>query len=75
MTSARRSLLTLLAAITLLLPDALGMAADDLLPTRSPPAVGSPFGDLVLPDIRTGEPVDLASFRGKKVLLIEFASW
>ena len=62
----------------LLSPLSLGAAppaADTELPMRSPPAVGRPYGALVLPDIRTGRPVELASFRGKKVLLIEFASW
>ena len=28
-----------------------------------------------LPDIKTGRPVSLSDFRGKKVLLIQFASW
>ena len=28
-----------------------------------------------LPDIETGKPVTLSDFRGKKVLLIQFASW
>ncbi len=28
-----------------------------------------------LPDIHTGKPVSLSDFSGKKVLLIQFASW
>ena len=28
-----------------------------------------------LPDIETGRPVSLSDLRGKKVLLIQFASW
>ena len=31
--------------------------------------------DLVLPDIRTGEPFSLASLRGQKVVLLAWASW
>ena len=68
-------LASIVTAGLFLLAHAPAMTSDDLLPTREAPVVGSPFGDLVLPDIRSGEPVDLASFRGKKVLLIEFASW
>ena len=39
------------------------------------PRVGSPHADFTLPDIDTQEPVSLSQFRGKKVLLIHFASW
>lgn len=31
--------------------------------------------EIVLPDLRTGEPFDLASLRGQRVLLIAWASW
>ena len=31
--------------------------------------------DLVLPDIRTGEPFELSSLRGQKVVLLAWASW
>ena len=31
--------------------------------------------EIVLPDIRTGDPFDLASLRGQKVLLVAWASW
>lgn len=37
--------------------------------------VGQPHPEFVLPNIETGEPVSLSQFRGKKVLLIHFASW
>jgi hypothetical protein len=37
--------------------------------------IGQRHGDFTLPDIRTGKPVSLSDFRGKKVLLIHFASW
>ena len=39
------------------------------------PKVGEPHPEFTLPDIQTGKPVALADFRGKKVLLIQFASW
>ena len=39
------------------------------------PKVGQRHPDFTLPDIRTGQPVALSDFRGKKVLLIHFASW
>ncbi len=39
------------------------------------PAVGQPHVGFTLPDLHTGKPVSLAEFRGKKVLLIQFASW
>lgn len=44
-------------------------------PAREAPALGEPFGPLVLPTVDGSGPVDLALFRGRKVLLIEFASW
>jgi AhpC/TSA family len=37
--------------------------------------VGEHHPEFTLPDIQTGKPVSLADFRGKKVLLIQFASW
>ena len=37
--------------------------------------VGKPHPDFVLPRIDTRDPVALSDFRGKKVLLIHFASW
>lgn len=39
------------------------------------PQVGEPHADFALPDIATGELRRLSDFRGKKVLLIHFASW
>jgi hypothetical protein len=39
------------------------------------PTAGQRHPDFTLPDIRTGKPVSLSGFRGKKVLLIHFASW
>jgi len=43
--------------------------------SRQRPAVGQPFGPLVLPTVDGTQVIDLASFHGRKVLLIEFASW
>ena len=37
--------------------------------------VGQPFPDLVLPRADNGQPMSLAQYRGKKVLLHIFASW
>ena len=42
---------------------------------QSPWRVGARAPHVHLPDIATGEPIDLAQFRGKKVLIAEFASW
>lgn len=39
------------------------------------PQVGQPHPSFVLPAIDGGRPVSLSQFRGKKVLLIQFASW
>jgi hypothetical protein len=39
------------------------------------PRVGQPHPDFVLPSITDREPVSLSQFRGKKVLLVHFASW
>ena len=39
------------------------------------PKVGQPHPDFTLPRIDNRKPVWLSQFRGKKVLLIHFASW
>ena len=39
------------------------------------PRVGEPHPDFTLPNIVDRTPVSLSQFRGKKVLLIHFASW
>lgn len=39
------------------------------------PAVGKPHGAFVLPSIEDRTPLSLSDFRGKKLLLIHFASW
>ena len=37
--------------------------------------VGEPFPALTLPSLADGKPLSIASFRGKRVILFEFASW
>ncbi len=37
--------------------------------------VGREYPDFTLPQISDGKPVSLSQFRGRKVLLIHFASW
>lgn len=39
------------------------------------PQIGQPHPDFVLPRIDNGKPTSLSQFRGKKVLLVHFASW
>ena len=39
------------------------------------PKVGQRHPDFTFANITTGKPVSLSDFRGKKVLLIQFASW
>jgi hypothetical protein len=43
--------------------------------TSYAPKVGQRHPDFTLPRIGDRAPVSLSSFRGKKVLLIQFASW
>ncbi len=39
------------------------------------PRLGQPHPDFTLPSIADRTPVSLSQFRGRKVLLIHFASW
>jgi peroxiredoxin len=39
------------------------------------PKVGQRHPDFVLPRIGDRTPISLSGFRGKKVLLVQFASW
>jgi hypothetical protein len=41
----------------------------------APPNVGDRHSNFTLANIADGKPVSLSDFRGKKVLLIQFASW
>ncbi|RMG56253.1 MAG: hypothetical protein D6723_00690 [Acidobacteria bacterium] len=50
----------------------LGVAA------QAPPTgfeVGQPFPSITLPALRDGQPMSIAQFRGRKVILHIFASW
>lgn len=51
------------------------LAAGDAGAAGYAPAVGARHPDFALPNIADGKPVSLSDFRGKKVLLIQFASW
>ncbi len=44
-------------------------------PSGYAPQVGELHPDFVLPQLEDRQAVSLAQFRGKKVLLIHFASW
>ena len=43
--------------------------------TQYKPVVGAPHPDFVLPSIDGDESISLSKYRGKKVLLLHFASW
>ena len=47
----------------------------DVLAAQYAPQVGQPHVDFTLPDIQQRKAYSLAQYRGKKVLLIQFASW
>lgn len=42
---------------------------------NTPYRVGDPLPELRLPTLSGQRTIDLAQFRGKRLLLIEFASW
>lgn len=67
---------SLLAALTLvaaILPTMHTPASEANAPALT--AVGEPFPDLVFPTVDGQQTVRLSDHRGKRVLLIEFASW
>jgi len=39
------------------------------------PRVGQVYPDFTLPSLAGGSPISLSQFRGRKVLLVHFASW
>jgi peroxiredoxin len=41
----------------------------------APPKVGERHPDFTLPDTAIGKATSLSDFKGKKVLLVQFASW
>ena len=55
------------------------IAASVAAPARaeppSGPKPGDPYPTYLLPSLRGGDPLSVAHFRGKKVLLLQFASW
>lgn len=51
------------------------MAAMTTAALAAPPKAGDRHPDFTLPDIATGKATKLSDFRGKKVLLVQFASW
>lgn len=61
----------LLAAILLATP----LPADAKDKALFPPKVGKPHPPLALWNLSHDESVSITAFRGKKVLLIHFASW
>jgi hypothetical protein len=50
-------------------------ATSSVLAEPYAPKIGQRHPDFTLPDIRTGRPVSLSDYLGKKVLLIHFGSW
>ena len=42
---------------------------------RYPVPVGALHSDFKLPDVQGGQPISLSDYRGKKTLLVHFASW
>ena len=42
---------------------------------RTAPRLGEAYPSLVLPSLADGAPLSITHFRGKKVLLLQFASW
>ena len=39
------------------------------------PKAGEPHADFILPSVDDGAPIQLSAYRGKKILLMHFASW
>ena len=64
-----RGISLFLVAVAFLTPAARSIAEPYAL------KIGQRHPNFTLPDIRTGRPVSLSDFHGKKVLLIHFASW
>ena len=70
---------TMLAVLASALPMAEVIAQTQVESLAQPatyqPTVGEPHPDFVLPSIADGTPIRLSDYRGKKVLLVHFASW
>jgi len=52
-----------------------GPLSPSLQAKEVPVRVGEPFPALVLPSLAEGSPLSIEQFRGRKVLLHQFASW
>jgi len=63
---------TRLALLTVLLTGALPLPSKA---EENPVRVGEPFPALLLPSLADGSPLSIEQFRGRKVLLHQFASW
>jgi hypothetical protein len=63
------------SAAAALLAAGLGLLAVIAPAVPYAPREGEPHPDFVLPRIDDGRPVRLSDFRGRKLLLIQFASW
>ena len=50
-------------------------AADESTPIAWSAVVGQPYPDFVLPRIDGNLPLKLSDYRGRKLLLVHFASW
>ena len=63
------------SSLAVLLCGCLSLASTGAPAAGYAPEVGKPHPNFVLPKISDRQPVSLAQFRGKKVLLVQFASW
>jgi hypothetical protein len=62
-------------ALSMLICGSLSLLSVSAVAQSYSPREGQSHPDFTLPNILDGEPVSLSQFRGKKVLLINFASW
>lgn len=67
--------LPLVGAALVSAASALVMAAAPTAADTYSPRVGEQHPEFTLPAIDDGRPLSLAGYRGRKVLLIQFASW
>lgn len=65
------SLLRLILSLSLFATTLVSLSAGE----NYSPRVGQPHPDFLLPRIDNGQAVRLSQFRGKRVLLVHFASW
>jgi hypothetical protein len=60
---------------SLCMAGALGLMRQSAAGESYVPRVGQRHADFTLPSIRDGTAISLSQFRGRKVLLIQFAAW